>query len=85
MAIRRHLVITCDGPCGTTYESDKSIVAPKDWVKIAVVGHDANGSRETHRAYLCSACTARLFTLMSTKGFCLANVPGKPDPGKPDA
>ena len=58
MAIKRFAIVTCDGPCGTSFQSDK---VPEDWhyVQIRPVVEKKGEPSKAKKAALCPKCTER--------------------------
>jgi hypothetical protein len=73
MAIKRSVVITCDGPCGTVVNSD---VVPRGWqyMKFHEVHVPPGIKPHYHVAALCEKCTKTARMLLGTNGFAFSEV-----------
>lgn len=68
MGIKRSVVLTCDGPCGTVITGS---VVPEDWAKVAInkVRDDPKVANRPSTMALCPSCTSRLYIILTREGY----------------
>lgn len=73
MAIRRSVVLTCDGPCGTVISDTR---VPEGWAYVNVMpAHNTPGRKTPYkRAALCPECTKALYNSLGRLGYSFADV-----------
>lgn len=73
MAIKRSVVVTCDGPCGTVINDNR---VPEGWAYVQVIQtHNTPGRRTPYkRAALCLKCTEALYNSLGRLGYSFVDI-----------